>query len=87
MDEAIRSLIEKRCRRTITAILSAKERDLDGYVPAEAGAAFRKTVLDSVNDFHNFILDILRSLDDGSVQLNDIYLKKIDEMYELLSNG
>jgi hypothetical protein len=87
MDELLRSLIEKRCRRTITVILSAKERDLDGYLPDDVGAAYRKVVLDSVNDFHNFIMDILRSVDDDSVTLNDLYLKKIDEIYEAISNN
>jgi len=87
MEEVVRSLIEKRCRRTITAILSAKERDLDGYLPDEISQSYRKVVLDSVNDFHNFVSDILRSYDNGTVTLNEIYLKKIDEIYDLLSDG
>ena len=87
MDEVVKNLIEKRCRRTITAILSAKERDLDEYLPPEVSQSYRKTVLDSVNDFHNFVTDILRSLDDETVTLNEHYLKKIDEIYDLLRVG
>jgi hypothetical protein len=41
----------------------------------------RKVVLDQINDYYDLCFDIIKSLDNDSVVLNNDYLDKIDEIY------
>ena len=81
-------LLRKRRDRAIAIVLGLKEREADQYLPPAVSAKLRKVILDQMNDLYDTCLDLLGSSDDGSVVLNESYLRKIDDMYELLvSNG
>jgi hypothetical protein len=81
-------LLRKRRDRAIAIVLGLKERECDQYLPAPVSAKLRKVILDQMNDLYDTCLDLLGSSDDGSVVLNELYQRKIDDMYELLvSNG
>lgn len=82
MDEQLKALLAKRRDRTIAILLGYKERECDYYLPQEIRTGLRKTILDQINDFYELSLDLLGSVDDGSVVLNQIYLDKIQKIFE-----
>lgn len=83
MQPGLRDLLEKRRNRAIAIILGVKERELDAHLPPAASQKLRKVVLDQLNEFHDIALDVLEALSDNSgVVLNELYLEKIDAIYE-----
>jgi hypothetical protein len=84
MANGIEDILEKRRNRSIALILSFKENECDRYLPDDVSHKLRKTVLDQVNDLHDLAVDLLRSVDDGTVILNEEYLKKIDYLFDRL---
>lgn len=85
MQDALRDLLEKRRNRAIAIVLGVKERECDRDLNAHSSQKLRKVVLDQFNEFHDLVLDIMASLDRGEVVLNEEYLKRIDEMHEVLT--
>src|SRR2546429_7988030 len=75
------ALLAKRRDRAIASILGTKERECDRHLPSSVQGHLRKVVLDQINELHDVALDILRSLDDDSAVLNDLWLARIDEMH------
>lgn len=51
---------------------------------SESHGRLRKVILDQFNDYYNAALDVLASLDSGTVVLNDIYLERLDEIYDVV---
>lgn len=86
MGEMVKELLAKRRDRSIAIILGTKEREMDRFLPPEVSVTFRKVVLDQINDFYDLALDVLRSLDDGTVILNQEYLTKLDEIHQWVRN-
>lgn len=81
-------LLRKRRDRAIAICLSLKEREADPFLPPQVSAKLRKVILDQMNDLYDTCLDLLGSSDDGTVILNEEYLRKIDDLHDLLvSNG
>lgn len=82
MQDVLASVLKKRKDRSLYAILSIKEREVDPNITPELARAFRKVVLDALNDYHELVLDIMASYDQtGEVVLNAEYLRKIDELH------
>lgn len=85
-NEVLNRALAHRRDRSIAIILGVKERECDDYLPSEVSRKLRKAVLDQVNEFHDFCLDILRSYDDGSgVILNEDYMDRLDEVHEVMT--
>src|SRR5688500_17576133 len=84
MNEGVKDLLARRRDRSIAKALSAKEDFEEGFIDSKE---LRKTILDEFNDFYEVALDLINSLDDGTVVLNQDYLKRIDAMYEHLTQG
>lgn len=85
MNEQIKTVLAKRRDRSIAILLGYKERECDNYLPQEVRVGLRKAILDQINDFYELSLDLLSSVDDGSVILNQIYIEKIEKIYEMLT--
>ncbi len=85
MNDQIKTVLAKRRDRSIAILLGYKERECDYYLPQEARTGLRKAILDQINDFYELSLDLLGSVDDGSVVLNQDYLDKIEKIYALLT--
>ena len=81
MDPALKELLERRCRRAIAIVLSAKERDVDCYLPQDAQAKLRKVILDQFNDLTAMATDLLESAARGSVY-NEFWLERIEAIHE-----
>lgn len=82
LDEAL----SRRRDRAIAIMLGVKERECDSQLSNEARTKMRKVILDQMNDFHGFCVDILKSYEGGSdVILNEQYLDKLDAMHEMMT--
>lgn len=77
-------ILAKRRDRAIAIVLGVKERECDIHLPPQARSKLRKVVLDQFNEFHDLSMDLIRSLDNGDVVLNEIYLEKLDQIYNTL---
>ncbi len=78
---AVQEILYRRKQRCIATILGVKERELDKSLSAETQAKLRKVILDEINDFHDIALDLLNSVDGGNVVVNQLWLDKLDELY------
>lgn len=84
MQQLLGDILAKRRDRAIAIVLGVKERECDRHLPPEARTKMRKVVLDQFNDFHDLSMDLIRSLDNGDVVLNELYLEKLDQIYSTL---
>lgn len=75
-----RELLEKRCRRAIAVVLSAKEKEADPWLPAPAQVHLRKVILDQFNDLLALSVDLLDSLEADSV-VNELWLERLTEIH------
>lgn len=71
-------MLAKRKDRTIAIILSYKEENYDQFVSEEVARNFRKVILDQLNDLYDFSLDLLRSVESGSVTINEEYVSRLN---------
>jgi hypothetical protein len=69
--DAVRELVERRSRRMIALLLSAKERHIDQFLPPEVQDAFRKTILDEVNDYTSLVQEVIDLFEDKSPDLGN----------------
>lgn len=76
MDEGMRALLSKRKNRTLAIMLSEKEEIADDYLPEEVSQELRKMILDYVNEFHDFCLDLVESSEVGTI-FNELALEKL----------
>lgn len=53
--------LERRVKRCIAAILSAKEKNVDYLIPPEAASTLRKVILDEINEFFLLVVDVLNN--------------------------
>lgn len=76
-----KTFLGKRRDRAIATLLGFKERECDEYLPDDVSQKLRKEILDQINELCDIAFDLLSS---GSIGTNQIYLDKIDEIYEAL---
>jgi hypothetical protein len=77
-------MLARRRDRAISVILNMKEKECDSYLPRDSSQRLRKVVLDQMNELVDFAMDLCNSLDTGEVVLNEDYLKKLDEVHEIV---
>lgn len=73
--------------RAIATVLSSKEQTVDCFLVDGEDAyhstrQLRKVILDQFNGFYEVCLDVMDSLDNGEVVLNEDYLNKIDQIHK-----
>lgn len=83
----LNEMLGRRRDRAISIILSVKERECDKSLTRDASQRLRKVILDQVNELVDFSMDICNSLDTGEVVLNEVYLQKLDAVYDILVGG
>jgi hypothetical protein len=86
MQDSVRELLQSRCKRTCRIILDAKDRLCDPHMSELDSEKFREIVLDQVNDFKSLFMTLLESFDDGDVLLNELWIKRLEEMYEVIQS-
>lgn len=87
MQEELQELMRRRRDRVISIILNFKEKECDPHLPRDVQIKLRKVVLDQINDLFDFYSDIMKSGVDDNVVMNEHYLNKLDEIYELIKNA
>lgn len=87
MQEALRELLESRCKKTCRLILDAKEELCDRHMDDGDSEEFRQVVLDQVNDFKSLCLTLLESYDGMDMTLNEVWLERLGEMYEYMQSA
>lgn len=81
-------LLRRRKDRACAILLSYKEREIDPFLNRDASEKLRKEILDQLNDLYEVSRDIIASLEGGGVVYNEIYLQKLDAIYDhLVLNG
>ena len=91
MQSDLRELLEKRSHRAMATILGFKERECDPFLSERTSQQFRKVILDTINDYHALVVDILDSMTTGTTAFNELYLERLDSLEDLIrevaSNG
>lgn len=85
MQDSMKDLMERRMKRAARTILTVKEIECDRYLPDEASRRLRTVVLDQLNDYRELCMDLLNTLDNGAVIVNENWLEKLDEIYDYIS--
>lgn len=81
MNTAATSILDRRKNKAIAIVLGVKEREVDAYLPSGVQDKLRKVVLDQFNEYHELVLDVMKSFDTGEVVLNGHYLDLIEELH------
>lgn len=80
MQQVISDVLARRRDRGLAVILAFKDRECDEYLPKDVSARLRKTILDQYNEFYDFAMDIMRSLDNGEYVVNEHYVERMERM-------
>lgn len=83
--QLLSDILAKRRDRAIAIILGVKERECDYHLPSTASSKLRKVVLDQLNDYHDLCADLIRSLDSDEVVLNEIFVERLDQISNQLT--
>lgn len=84
MQSVLNDVLGRRRDRVIAILLSFKERECDQFLPRDVQVKFRKIVLDQLNEFADLSADIMRSLDNGEVALNEVYFDRLESKLDTL---
>lgn len=84
MNDGYKALLDKRKNRTLAIMLSEKEDLVDDYLPEDVAQDLRKLILDHINDYHTFCVDLLDSMD--TMVVNQLALDRLDHIVELLAD-
>lgn len=76
--------LRRRKDRACAIVLTTVDREV---TDRDSRERVRKVILDQINDFYNAIVDVVHSMDSGTVVLNELWLAKLDEIHGLLRNG
>lgn len=85
---ALTEFLFRRKQRAIAITMSALEKEVFPSLSSASQQKVRKIVLDQFNELHDAAVDLVRSMDNDTVQINEIYLDKINEIHShLVQNG
>lgn len=84
MPDVFGDILAKKRDRAIATILGTKERECDSFLPPDSQRKLRKVVLDQLNDFYDISLDIIKSLNNGQVVINEVYLERVNELHSMV---
>lgn len=79
MSDRVERLLARQRDRAIAIILALKENECDDYLPPEVQRRLRKVVLDQLNEFTTFAVDIASS---GDLIINDLFMEKLEAIHE-----
>lgn len=82
VDHGLRTLLGRRKNRTLAIMLSEKDELQEmGAISDDDAEVLRKVILDEVNDFHDFCVDLLEAAQEGQT-VNQIALDRLDSIAE-----
>lgn len=73
-------MVRRRRDRAIARMMRYKEADLDRLLPPAVRGQLRKVILDEINDFADFVLDLVRSYEEAGtgVVLNELFFEALE---------
>ncbi len=88
MQPPIEDILARRRDRTLSYLLGYKENEIDKHLPAEVRASFRRCIVKAIHEYHDLVIDVLSSVDQGQTVVNELYLDKLEDIRQLIvSNG
>ena len=87
MNSPYSKLIDKRKDRVIAIILAFKDRELDQFLPDELSSRLRKIVLDQINDFCDFCVDIVGRTESNNIPNEHYFVRLEKKLEELFINN
>lgn len=82
--ESLEDIAAKRRDRCLAAILAVRD-ECDAHLPEPLGRRLRKVVLDQVNDLTEVLVDLMKTVNDEQILVNEFWLeRKFMEVRELL---
>lgn len=72
--------LRKKSDRSIATILSFKDREVNGFLPADVSAELREVILDEINSFCESAIQVAT----GSI--NDFYVDKMKELVDRMED-
>lgn len=80
MDEGMKTLLGRRKNRTIAIMLATKdELQEQGFLGEEEAEDLRQVILDQMNDFYDFCIDLMEASDSGHL-VNQIALDRLQSI-------
>ncbi len=82
--EVLEDMAVKRRDRCLAAILNVKD-ECDHHLPDDLSRRLRKVVLDQVNDLTDTLVDLLKTVNDDRIVVNEYWIeRKFMEVRELI---
>lgn len=82
-NDFIEDMMCKKRDKICAIILSVKDKQCNQYLTDESSVALRKVVLDQVNDFCDYALDLIEASETDDI-LNELIFK-IDDIHKKVS--
>lgn len=80
VEDGLKALLGRRKNRTLAIMLATKdELEEDGWLEEEEAEKLRSVILDQVNDFHDFCVDLLEAARSGQ-EVNQIALDRLESI-------
>lgn len=80
--EELNDAIERRSRRAVATILSFKEDECDRYLSDDTSAAFRKLILDQVNELADLSADCVKTAAAEAGVLNQAFVEALERIHD-----
>lgn len=85
MSVAVKDFLKARRDRALGSIMGFAEREIYPKLNTQEKAAFRNLVLDSLNSYHDSVLDLVKS-DQGTVR-NEELVQMLERLDQHLGRG
>jgi hypothetical protein len=85
MSVAVKDFLKARRDRALGSIMGFAEREIYPKLSTQEKAAFRNLVLDSLNSYHDSVLDLVKS-ENGTVR-NEELIQMLERLDQHLTTG
>lgn len=87
MGESVNALLmRKRMDRAIATVLGFKDDHVDEYLDDDVSSRLRTLILDQMNGYHDFCLDLVGTLDSQMI-LNDLYVERLEDRLDVVEGN
>ncbi len=80
--EDLNDAIDRRARRAVATILSFKEDECDSFLTEDTSVAFRKLILDQVNELADLAADCVKTAANDNDILNEVYMEWLEKIHD-----
>ncbi len=84
MQAEVEGILERRKNKVIAKLLGTKEAEIDSHIDPDVARRYRKLILDEINAYHDFALDVMREVDLDNTNINGAALEMLAAISEQL---